>query len=267
MLPVGDPELRVPTVSGIQALTLDDVKAYYEKTFRPDLTTIVVAGNVTPAAARAAVEREFGAWHASGALPDVELGPVPLNPPGEVRLSLPVGQDSVMERQIVELARTDPQIYALLLGNAILGGGTLGPEQSRLFRDLRQNAGLVYSIASRLAGRRERYELSIEFACLPANEPRISSLIDAEIHRLQVEPAGSFELSLVKASTVRQAVIADSSIDSIGRTLLDDAAAGLPFNQRQIDAQKYLATDAHAIQAAFAAYIHPQNFVRIIEGP
>ena len=74
-----------------------------------------------------------------------------------------------------------PEIYLLLLGNAILGGGSLGPEQSRLFRDLRQNAGLVYTIASRLAPRRQRYELSIEYACLPANATRIGSLIDAEI--------------------------------------------------------------------------------------
>jgi hypothetical protein len=28
-----------------------------------------------------------------------------------------------------------------------------------------------------------------------------------------------------------------------------------------------LATDAHAIQEAFATYIRPENFVRTIEGP
>jgi zinc protease len=267
LLPPGDPELREPTVNGIQALTLDDVKTYYEKTIRPDLTTIVVVGNVTPEAARSAIEREFASWHATGDVPDIRLAALPLNGPGDVRLQLPVGQDSVVFRQIVDITRTTPQIYPLLLGNAILGGGTLGPEQSRLFRDLRQNAGLVYTIASRLAPRRERYQLSIEFACLPANATRIGSLIDAEIQRMQSEPVGSFELSLVKASTVRQNVIADSSIESIGKALLDDAANGFPFDQRQIDARDFLATDARAIQDAFAAYIHPQNFVRVIEGP
>jgi zinc protease len=267
LLPAGDPELREPTVDGLQALTLDDVKAYYVKTMRPDLTTIVVVGNVNPESARSAIEREFGAWHAGGPPPDVRLGAVPVNPPGEVRLTLPVGQDSVIFQQIVDITRTSPDLHALLLGNAILGGGSLGPEQSRLFRDLRQNAGLVYSIASRLAPRRERYELSIEFACLPANEARISSLIDAEIRRLQTEPAGSFELALAKASTVRQTVISDSSIGSIGQALLDDAANGLPFDQRQIDARNFLRVEPRAIQSAVAAYIHPQNFVRVIEGP
>jgi zinc protease len=267
LLPPGDPELREPTVAGLQALTLDDVKAYYEKTFRPDMTTIVIAGNVTVDAARAAIEREFGAWHASGPVPDVQLAAIPLNPPGDVRLSLPVDQDSVIFQQIVDIARSSADTYPLLLGNAILGGGSLGPEQSRLFRDLRQNAGLVYSISSRLAPRRQRYELSIEFACLPANEARISSLIDDEIKRMQSEPVGNFELALAKASTVRQTVIADASIDAIGGELLDDAANGFPFDQRQIDARAILQTDATAITTAFAAYIHPQHFVRVIEGP
>jgi zinc protease len=266
LLPPGDPELREPTISGLQALTLDDVKAYYEKTIRPDLATIVVVGNVTPAAARSAVERGFGAWRAAGPTPDVRLGPVPLNPPGEVRLSLPIGQDSVLFQQIVDVARTSPDLDALLLGNAILGGGSLGPEQSRLFRDLRQNAGLVYSIASRIVPRRERYELSIQYACLPANAARIGSLIDAEIKRLQTQPVGGFELSLAKASTVRQTVIDESSIGSIGQALLDSAANGLPFDQRQLDARSVLRVDAPGIQRAMASYIHPENFVRVIEG-
>jgi zinc protease len=197
----------------------------------------------------------------------VALNPLPLNPPGVVTVSLPVGQDRVSLRQIVDLEQTAPQRYPLLLGNAILGGGSLGPEQSRLFRDLRQNAGLVYSIASRISPRRDRYELEIEFACLPANAARISSLIEAEIKRMQSEPVGDFELSLAKASTVRQAVIADSSVGSIGGDLLADAVDGLPFDQRQIDSRNFLRTDAQAIVAAFAAYVHPSNFVHVVEGP
>ncbi len=268
LLPAGDPELRETTVEGVQALNLDDVKAYYTQVIRPDLTTIVVVGNIAPAAARAAIEREFGGWRAPAeAAPVVELPPVPVNPPGDVRLQLPVGQTSVSLQQIVDLPRSAPQTYPLLLGNAILGGGSLGPEQSRLFRDLRQNAGLVYSISSRVSPRRQRYELSIEFACSPANATRINTLIEAEIKRMQTESVGVFELALAKASTVRQTAIADSSIGSIGQALLEDAANGFPFDQNQIDARNFVATDANAIQNAFATYVRPANFVRVIEGP
>lgn len=268
LLPAGDPELREPTVAGIQALTLDDVKAYYAKTMRPDLTTIVVVGNVTPDAARAVVERAFGTWHATGPAPALDLPAVPLNDSAEVKLTLPsVGQTSVTLEQLVPLERSAPQFYPLQLGNAILGGGSAGPEQSRLFRDLRQNAGLVYTIESQLSAQRTRSKFSVQFACSPSNETRIASLVDAEIARMQREPAGDFELSLMKAAIVRQTVIADSSTGSIGRSLLDDASDGYPLDQAQIDARHLIATDSRAVQEAFASYVHPQKFVRVIEGP
>ena len=165
------------------------------------------------------------------------------------------------------LARSAPQLYPLLLGNAILGGGSIGPEQSRLFRDLRQNAGLVYTVASQFVPRRSRYQLSIEFACLPQNEPRIAALIDAEIARLKNEPVGDFELALAKASIVRQTVTAQSSVSAIGGALLDAASNGYPLDQAQLDARQFLATDARSIQRSFAAYVKPENFVRVIEGP
>jgi zinc protease len=268
LLPPGDPELRQPSVAGLQALTLDDVRAYYDKTMRPDLTTIVVVGNVTPAAAAAAIERAFGAWHASGPAPVLDLPALTLNQPGSVKLTLPsLGQDDVQFQQILTVPNRSPDSYGLQLGDAILGGGALGPEQSRLFRDLRQNAGLVYSVASRITQRPGRSRFSVEFACLPSNEGRISQLIDAEIQRMRSEPAGDFELTLAKASMVRRTIVSDASIASIGSALLSNGSHALPLDQARLDAQQLLATDAKAVQQAFASYVHPENFVRVLVGP
>jgi zinc protease len=268
LLPFNDPELRQPTVAGVQGLSLDQAKAYYAKTMRPDLTTIVVVGNVSPAQARASIERAFGGWHAVGPAPAVDLPPVPLNPPGEVKIPLPnIHQDYVTLEQLVPVPRSSPQYYPLVLGNTVLGGGSVSPEQSRLFRDIRQNAGLVYSIDSQYVSNGARSRFSVEFACAQGNEPRIESMIDDELAQLRTQPIGDFELGLMKASVVRRVVLGDASASEIGETLLNDAVNGLPLDQTHIDAQHLLATDAHAIQAAFAADIHPENFVRTIEGP
>jgi zinc protease len=168
---------------------------------------------------------------------------------------------------MVPLARSDPEYYPLLLGNVVFGGGALGPEQSRLFRDIRQNAGLVYSIDSQFASGGSRSRFSIEFACAPENEARIEALVGDELTRLRSEPVGDFELALMKASLVRRVVLSDAAVASIGRDFLSYATAGLPLDQAQIDARRLLATDAPAIQAAFAKDIRPENFVRTIEGP
>ena len=268
LLPCNDPELRQPTIAGVQGISLDETKAYYAKTMRPDLTTIVVVGNVNAQQARASIDRAFGGWHAVGPAPVVDLPPVPLNPPGDVKVPLPnIHQDYVTLEQLVPLPRSAPQYYPLLLGNTVLGGGSLGPEQSRLFRDIRQNAGLVYSIDSQFVSSGARSRFSIEFACAQANEARIESMVNDELAQLRKEPIGDFELALMKASMVRRVVLSDASASQIGQGLLNDATSGLPLDQAHIDAQHLLATDAHAIQEAFAAHIRPENFVRTIEGP
>ncbi len=79
LLPPNDPHLREATPKTISSVTLDDVKAYYSKVFRPDLTDIVVIGDITPEEARRAIEDGFGKWKAEGPQPDITLPPVPIN--------------------------------------------------------------------------------------------------------------------------------------------------------------------------------------------
>ena len=59
LLPTGDPVLRETTPETVSKLTLADVKTYHAETVRPDLTTIVVIGDVTPDEAKAVIEKWF----------------------------------------------------------------------------------------------------------------------------------------------------------------------------------------------------------------
>ena len=60
LLPSGDPELREATPESLGAVTLDNVKQYHATTMRPDLTTIVVIGDITPDDAKAVISKWFG---------------------------------------------------------------------------------------------------------------------------------------------------------------------------------------------------------------
>ncbi|MGH7727577.1 MAG: M16 family metallopeptidase [Vulcanimicrobiaceae bacterium] len=268
LFPPESPELRQPSPDAIRALTLADVKAYASKVMRPDLTTIVVIGNVSPAAARVAIGRAFGGWQAHGPPPDLVIPPVPANAGATLRLPLPETEQSyVMLQEIVPLARSAPALVPLRVGDAILGGGSGGPEQSRLFRDLRQNAGLVYSIGSDLEINDSYALFGIDYACLPANQPKISALVESEVRTLGQTPVGAFELALAKAALVRRGIVADGSVGTIGQTLLADAVNGVPLDRAERDAHAVVATDAEAIRAAFAQYVDPARFVQTIEGP
>ena len=104
-------------------LSLSQVRTYYQKIFRPDLTTIVVIGNVTVETAEAAVRKYFGTWEAGGPKPDVELPAVPGNRPSVVAVPNDTRvQDSVTLAETLQLKRSDPDYYALELGNHVLSG-------------------------------------------------------------------------------------------------------------------------------------------------
>jgi len=60
--PINDPSLRQPVPEKVMKLTLNDLENFYQQSFRPDLATIVVAGNITPEKAKATVEKYFGSW-------------------------------------------------------------------------------------------------------------------------------------------------------------------------------------------------------------
>src|SRR5262249_2307352 len=57
LVPPNDPTLREASVASVSSLTLADVRAYYRRVFRPDVTTIVVIGKVDATQARAVIER------------------------------------------------------------------------------------------------------------------------------------------------------------------------------------------------------------------
>jgi zinc protease len=165
LVPKRDPTLREATPESISALTLDDVQAYYASTFRPDLTTIVVIGDVTADEAKSTIDKWFGMWRASGPKPDTTLAAVPVNKPAAVNIpDTSAIQDSVTLAEQLPLERAHPDYYVLQLGNFVLGGGFYA---TRLYHDLRQKAGYVYNVENYLSATKTRTTYSFVYACEP----------------------------------------------------------------------------------------------------
>ncbi|MGH8139386.1 MAG: M16 family metallopeptidase [Steroidobacteraceae bacterium] len=265
LYPKEDPSLRIPTAQTVRALTLDQVRDYYHYALRPDLTTIVVIGNVTPVQARAAIERYFGGWSATGPKPDTDLPPAPPNHPEVVAVPDDSRvQDIVVLAQNLALTRADPDYYALDLGNALLGGGFYS---TRLSIDLRKNAGLVYSVGSILEAGRTRGAYLVEYACDPDNVAKAASIVVREIKAMQTAPASPDELVRIKAMLVRQIPLGESSVDEIARGLIERTDLALPLNEPTIAARRYIDLGAHDVQNAFARWMRPDDLVRVTQGP
>jgi zinc protease len=265
LFPPQDPTLIEPTPATVLGLTPEVVRGYYEKVFRPDLTSIVVIGKITPEAARKTIDKYFGGWTAQGPAPETDLPAVTPNAPNTI--DVPDGsrvQDTVVLAQTLGLARGDSDYYALQLGSAVLGGGFYS---TRLSIELRKNAGLVYSVDSSLQAGRTRSVYMIDYACDPGNVSKAANIVQQELRRMQTAPATADELLRVKALLVRRLPLAEASIDGIATGLLSRWDLGLPLDEPSIAARRYLELSANEVQAAFQKWIRPNDLVRMTQGP
>src|SRR5208283_2083387 len=167
----------------VSALTLQDVRSYYGKIFRPDLTKIVIIGDVSPEEAKAEVLRRFGSWKAEGPPPEVDLPPVPPNKASMSQVPDPTRlQDEVTLAEELPMNRFDPQYYPLQLANHILGGGFYA---TRLYRDLREKTGYVYTVSESLDAGRTRTSFSVSYGADPVNVPKARALIEQDLTAMQ----------------------------------------------------------------------------------
>jgi zinc protease len=265
LFPADDPSLRMSTPESVRSLTDDSVRAYYQRVFRPDLTTIVIIGKVTPEAARAAVERCFGAWSGSGPAPPTELPAAPPNRPGVIAVpNASRVQDRVVLAQNLALTRSDSDYYPLALGNAVLGGSFYS---TRLSIDLRKNAGLVYGVESLLQAGRTRSVYLVEYASDPQKVAKAADMVARELSTMQNTPVGSDELTRVKAYLLRQIPLAEADVAGIAHGMLGRRDLGLPLDEPSVAARHYVELDAAAVQSAFRKWIRPADLVRVSEGP
>ncbi len=265
LFPAHDPVLRHATPASVKSLTLADVRSYYHKAFRPDLTTIVVIGKVTPELAKHTIEKYFGAWKAHGPRPDVELPPVPANRPSTT--AVPNNrrvQDKVILAETLGLNRFNPDYYALQLGNHVLGGGFYA---TRLYRDLRENAGLVYYVGSSFEVGRTRAVYFASYACDPPNVSKARAIIERDLRQMQTTKVGQARLRQAKALVLRELPLSEASIDQIAAGLLHRARLGLPLNEPSIAAKRYYKLTAAKVQAAFAKWLRVNDLVQVSEGP
>jgi len=207
----------------------------------------------------------FGGWTNDGPKPDVDLPPIPLNAasstvvPDTSRV-----QSTATLAQTLGLVRSDPDYYALELGNHVLGGAFYA---TRLYRDLREQTGLVYYVSSGFQVRKTRSFYALSFGCDPPNVSRTRAIVVRDLERMRATPVDAGELEQAKALLLREIPLAESSGEEIARGLLSRATDELPLDEPTQAARRYLTLTAEQVRDAFARWLRPQALVEVTQGP
>jgi len=125
-------------------LTAADCRAFHKRFYVPRNTLVIVAGDTTPEATQALVQKAFGGFQ-GGEAPVVSFTD-PLPPEGRkiTVVDRPKSSQSDVFVGALGPAPADPSFAAFAVANQILGGGMTG----RLFAEVREKQSLAYSTRS-----------------------------------------------------------------------------------------------------------------------
>ncbi len=244
---------RERTISGLRRRDLlDYIETYYD----PGQTVISIAGNFEQAKLDRLVARYFGkgssakAVPANGRRPPEMYGGVVLKKKRLEQVHLCLGLKGV------EAGHQDR--YALYALNSILGGSV----SSRLFQEVREKRGLVYSIYSFLSGYSDGGMVTIYAATRPKEVDRVVDLVCRqirqvgvkgiernELERAKIQMKGSLMLSL-ESSHSRMSKLAKDELTYGRHASLDDMLANIDrINVEQVAkvARQYFKLDSLAI--------------------
>jgi predicted Zn-dependent peptidase len=186
-----------PTIGShadLEAATVADVRAFFERFYRPSNASLVVAGDFDPAVARALVDRYFG-WQ-----PKLDP-PAPLSRPAPPRLdadvAITLGDRVQLPR--VRLAWHTPALFApgdadLDLAAHVLAGG----KSSRLYRSLVFEQRIAQDVFAYQGSQLLGSTFQVGATAKPGRDlPEIVRAVDVEIARLAAE--GPTEAELARA--------------------------------------------------------------------
>lgn len=141
----GHPKGEFTTIEKVEKLTLNDVKAYYEDYFNPKNAYLAVVGDVKENQVEELVRMHLSDWKPNP-VPSVDY-----STPKDVQftqvnfIDMPNAvQSEIAVQNLVKLKMDDPDYYAVLIANKILGGGF----NSLLNMNLREANGWTYGARS-----------------------------------------------------------------------------------------------------------------------
>ena len=181
--PLGRPIGGTP--AAIRAVARDSVWEHYRRYYRPDELVITAAGGLEHDVVCGLV---VDALHAAGWSLEPDAAPVERRSTERAEITgtagLHVVKRAVEQANIImgcpTIVATDDRRYVMSVLNAVLGGGM----SSRLFQEIREKRGLVYSTYSFASSYADAGYFGMYAGCTPSKVRQVLDLLGAELDKL-----------------------------------------------------------------------------------
>ena len=216
------------TADTLAKFTKEDLHALHRASFGRDNVVIGVIGDISAEELAPLLDVAFGDMPEKAA--PIDIADVQPTTTGKVTVQRMTIPQSVVMFGHGALKRDDPDFYAAIVMNHILGGGTFS---SRLYTEVREKRGLAYSVNSYLnpfekgplymgqvATENARVKESIDIIRAEWKQMAEGRVTDAEVAEAKTYLTGSYALRFASAGDISRMLV-NTQIDGNGPDYFD----------------------------------------------
>jgi predicted Zn-dependent peptidase len=254
---------EIMTEATLEKITLDQIKAHYKTYFKPNISYLVITGDITKEQAEKAARSHFGRW-AKGDVPKHTYG-VP-RPPEKTQVSF-VNKPGAVQSVIrvtypIDLQPGTKDVIPARVTNAILGGYF----NSRVNANLREGHGWTYGANTSISSD----ELVGVFSGGASVRTAVtdSSLTEflKEMRRMSTEKVSKEELQVVKNVIAGQFSQSLEEPGTVASFALNTARYNLPSDYYEKYLEVLQAITPEEVQAMAKKYINPDRAHILVVG-
>ncbi len=255
------------TEANLAAISVADMQSVYTSLVLPCRAKVSIVGAVTKPQADALVAKLLGQLpNSECSLSSANLPAVrevePLKQAEDKRIAFESAQAHVLIGQ-PGYKRDDPDFFALLVGNQILGGGGF---TSRLTNEVREKRGLTYSVYSGFQPGSHAGAFTLGLQTRPDQAAQAVQVSKEVLAKFISEGPTELELQAAKDNLIGGFAL---RIDS-NRKLLDNVANiawnKLPLTYLDVWTQQIEKITTAQIKAAFQRKLQPERMVTVVLG-
>lgn len=257
----GHPYGDLVTADTINAITRDEILAFYESQSHPDGAMLIVAGDITADEGIALAEASFGDWEGTG----TEIEYPTIEPTGETQIYLVDRPGSTQANFIIGNLGTkgnSDDFFAIRVMNEVFGGTFA----SRLVRNIREDKGYTYSIGSSFGFPADIGSFRISAAV--RNDVIADTLqeILKEIETVQTVEFTEQELEDSKAGIIGRFALGLETYQDFVETVSSYKLRGVSLDRLTEWPQLINAVTVEDVLRVANDYIQPENFIIVVVG-
>ena len=252
-------------VESLKALTLDEVKQYYEGVFGGGNITFSASGDMDVEAVKEALVRNFGDWSSPQPYTRIATDYRAVKPEA-VKIETPDKANAwFVAVQRLEMNDENPDYPALVMGNYMLGGGFLN---SRLATRIRQKDGLSYGVGSQFnASALDNVGTFMTYAIYnPTNREALEKAFREEIDRARTEGFTAEEVAAAKKGWQQSQAVNRAQDRSMAGELGSNAYLDRDMQWDKDLEEKMMALTPEQINAAVNKYLDADQMAIIRAG-